>query len=66
MVRLKKLTLVKILKSAICPLALFSSVGEHIRFHTACNDSGETQGDNDSIGAEKVAQDSLGKTLNKG
>ena len=53
--------MVKILNSAICPLALFSSVGEHIRFHAACNDSGEAQGHNDSIGTEKVAQDSLGK-----
>ena len=35
--------------------------GEHIRFHASRNDFGEAQGNNDSIGATKVTQDSLGK-----
>ena len=44
-----------------CFSCLIMLLGEHLCVHAACHDTGEAQGNNDSVGATKVAQDSLGK-----
>ena len=44
-----------------CFPCLTMLLGEHLCVHAACHDTWEAQGNNDSVGATKVAQDSLGK-----